>query len=60
MGERPELSGGDFMNSRRVYHGAASYVVGKSVFDFGCGLGHGTLETSFTTTPLVFEFNITH
>ena len=42
MGERPELSGGDFMNSRRLYHGAASYVVGKNVLDFGCGLGHGT------------------
>ena len=42
MAERPDLSGGDFMNSRRLYHGAASYVVGKSVLDFGCGLGHGT------------------
>jgi 2-polyprenyl-3-methyl-5-hydroxy-6-metoxy-1,4-benzoquinol methylase len=42
MAERPNLSGSDFMNSRRLYHGAASYVVGKSVLDFGCGLGHGT------------------
>lgn len=42
MAERPDLSGGDFMNSRRLYQGAASFVIGKSVLDFGCGLGHGT------------------
>ena len=42
MAERPDLSGGDFTNSRRLYRGAAGYVVGKNVLDFGCGLGHGT------------------
>jgi len=42
MAERPELSGGDFTNSRRLYMGAAGYCMGKKVFDFGCGRGHGT------------------
>ena len=42
VSERPDLTGGDFMNSRRLYHGAASYMIGRSVLDFGCGLGHGT------------------
>jgi len=44
--ERPKLNqnggDGDFMNSRRLYHGAAPYVLGKSVLDFGCGYGHGS------------------
>ena len=42
MRERPDLSGGDFTNSRRLYHGAIPFVMGKSVLDFGCGLGHGS------------------
>lgn len=53
MGERPDLSGGDFMNSRRLYHGAASYCVGKSVLDFGCGLGHGTYFLHPYTSKIV-------
>lgn len=44
--QRPVLNSekidGDFINSRRLYHGAACYVAGKSVLDFGCGYGHGT------------------
>jgi len=44
--ERPKLNqnggDGDFINSRRLYHGAAPYIIGKSVLDFGCGYGHGS------------------
>lgn len=44
--ERPVLReqniDGDFMNSRRLYHGAVPYVIGKTVLDFGCGYGHGS------------------
>lgn len=58
MAERPSLSGGDFMNSRRLYHGAASYVVGKSVLDFACGLGHGTyLLHPYTAKIIGFDLH---
>lgn len=60
ISERPELinsqKNGDLINSRRMYAAIAPYIIGKTVFEFGCGYGHGSnLLSSWSLKYLGFD-----